>query len=91
MRSRRKPEGAKSEVLADGVNPKSIAAELTQQRWRETRGGFNRKLVYEPLAWLGLAIGLAYQLREQQQCDCSLRRPSDLSYLGSERRSNVHH
>jgi len=26
MRSRRKPEGAKSEVLANGVNPKSIAA-----------------------------------------------------------------
>jgi hypothetical protein len=48
MRSRRKPEGAKSEMLADGVNPKFIAARLTRARWSDTRGGFNRKLVYEP-------------------------------------------
>jgi hypothetical protein len=40
---------AKPEVLADGVNPKSVAARLTRARWGETRGGFNRKLVYEPL------------------------------------------
>jgi hypothetical protein len=40
---------AKPEVLAEGVNSKSIAARLTRQRWGETRGGFNRKLVYQPL------------------------------------------
>ena len=28
-----------------------LAAELTRQRWSETRGGFNRKLVYEPWGW----------------------------------------
>ena len=40
---------AKPEVLADGVNPKSIAARMTRARWSKTRGGLNRKLVYEPL------------------------------------------
>ena len=39
----------KPEVLADGVNPNSIAARMTRARWSETRGGLNRKLVYEPL------------------------------------------
>jgi hypothetical protein len=43
---------AKPEVLADGVNPKSIAARMTRARWSDTRGGFSRKLVYE---LLGLA------------------------------------
>jgi hypothetical protein len=62
-------EGVKQEISAEGANPKSIAGRLTRQRWSETRGGFNRKLAYEP-AWLGLAFGLARQLREQQSCDC---------------------
>jgi len=35
---------ATPEVLADGVNPKSIVARMTRARWSETRGGFNRKL-----------------------------------------------
>ena len=40
---------AKPEVLADGVNPKNIAARMTRARWSDTRGGFNRKLDYPPL------------------------------------------
>jgi hypothetical protein len=36
-------------VLADGVNPKNIAARMTRARRSDTRGGFNRKLFYEPL------------------------------------------
>jgi hypothetical protein len=42
-------DGAKPEVLADGVNPKSIAARMTRARWSGTRGGFNRRLVYPPM------------------------------------------
>jgi hypothetical protein len=45
---------AKPEVLADGVNPKSIAARMTRARWIETRGGFNWKLDYQP----GLALAI---------------------------------
>jgi hypothetical protein len=40
---------AKPEVLADGVNPKSIAARMTRARWSDTWGRFNRKLDYPPL------------------------------------------
>ena len=40
---------AKPEVLTDGVHPKSIAARMTRAPRSDTRGGFNRKLVNEPL------------------------------------------
>jgi hypothetical protein len=57
-------DSVEPEVLADGVNPKSIAAKLTPQRWSETRGGFNRKLVYEPL-------GLAYRWASRTSSESS--------------------
>ena len=42
------PKDAKPEVLAEGINPKSVAARLTLARWSDTRCEFNGKLVYEP-------------------------------------------
>ncbi len=42
-------EGAKAVALENPEAARSVAANLTQKRWRETRGGFNRRLDYRPL------------------------------------------
>jgi hypothetical protein len=39
-------------VQLTNLKSRSIAARMTRARWSDTRGGFNRKLVYEPLGWL---------------------------------------